>query len=138
MEKKYFSYLNWLATNAEKRYAIVDYDDLNQLVGGVGRFTFEHLEKIYDAHCACFRCGAIVIESSGHHQLILSQRHITLKDIEGNFYHRRIYDQFIDEVESHSSLQSLKIKLRMKRPVKRRRQHRTYNFYKLIKFDGSK
>lgn len=138
MEKKYFAYLNWLATNAEKRYAIVDYDDLNQLVGGVGRFTFEHLKEIYDFHCACFRYGAIVVESSGHHQLLLSQHSITLKNIPGNFYHRRIYDQFMSVVESHSSLQAIQIKLRMNRPIKWRRRHCTHNFYELIHFDGNK
>jgi hypothetical protein len=138
MKNKYFAYLNWLATNAEKRYAIFDYDYLNQLVGGVGRFTFEHLKEIYDAHCACFRYGAIVVESSGHHQLILSQRPITLKDIEGNFYHRRIYNQFISIIEPHSPRQFLQMKLRANSPVKRRRRYSTHNFYELIHFNGSK
>ena len=78
---KYFAYLYWRMADAENDYAIVSYEDMQLLIGVKGRYSKEDIERLFDSAKDTFSFGAIIKESSGHHQLVVANQEISLKFI---------------------------------------------------------
>ena len=140
MSAKYFAYLNWKMINDGKRYAIVAYEDAERLLGSKVRYELSDHKILFERASGTFQYGAVIVESTGCHHLVVSHQPITLaKVIQGNYY-RKIYDEF-EEVENRDPLRQKLFEIKKKRQNQKtkgfeyRRTH-TSRFNLLRHFDG--
>ncbi len=114
---KFFAYLNWRAVNAEKNIVILHYHDACRLHPSRSRFDKAFLESFYKRSCKEYKYGGVIVDSSGHSQLVVSSKPINLDELSGNFFHRKVFGDFLKLVESYSQVMDITMKSKVEGTV---------------------
>jgi len=139
MSRKYFAYLNWKMMNDDKKFAIVPYEDMKQLITGKGRYSDQDIKSLFTNASESFGFGAILIESSGHHHLVVSHKAISLEKVIMSSYFCEIYSEYYQQVKKDPGIEKLRgiidsYRKKESNPFRFPRYH-SLNFYELRHFN---